>query len=143
MTDSLNTQQTTSLDAVGKIIATRLSESTDQLPHDIAERLKSARMQALSKRKISAQIAASAASIHGAEVALNMGGDDRSLWNRIASFLPLLTLIAGLMAIGLLSEDQRTNEIADIDVEILTGDLPPAAYTDPGFAQFLRANRGE
>jgi hypothetical protein len=143
MTDSLHTQQTTSLDAVGKIISTRLSESTDQLPHDITERLKSSRMQALSKRKISAQIARPAASILGAEVALNMGSDDRSLWNRIASYLPLLTLIAGLMAIGLLSEDQQTNEIADIDVEILTGDLPPAAYTDPGFAQFLRANRGK
>ena len=143
MTDSLNTPQNTSLDAVGTMIAARLSESTEQLPHEIAERLKSARTQALAKRRISAQGASPASSVLGAEVALNMGGDDRSLWNRIASFLPLLTLIAGLMAIGLLSEDQRTNEIADIDVEILTGDLPPAAYTDPGFAQFLRANRGE
>jgi hypothetical protein len=42
-----------------------------------------------------------------------------------------------------LAEEKRSNELAEIDVEILTGELPPAAYTDPGFAQFLRVNHGE
>jgi hypothetical protein len=27
-----------------------------------------------------------------------------------------------------------------VDSALLTGDLPPAAYTDPGFAQFLKAD---
>ena len=28
---------------------------------------------------------------------------------------------------------------ADVDVELLTAELPPVAYTDPGFVQFLRS----
>jgi hypothetical protein len=36
-------------------------------------------------------------------------------------------------------QDQyRADELADVDVELLTDELPPAAYTDPGFIEFLR-----
>jgi hypothetical protein len=69
-----------------------------------------------------------------------MGDNDRSLWNRIASLLPLLALIAGLIAIAVVAEDDRVKELADIDAQLLTDELPPDAYTDPGFAQFLRTN---
>ena len=35
--------------------------------------------------------------------------------------------------------DNRANELAaEVDAALLTDDLPPAAYTDPGFAQFLK-----
>jgi hypothetical protein len=54
--------------------------------------------------------------------------------------LPLLGLVLGLLMIAVTVEDSRTHEIAEIDAELLTDDLPPDAYTDPGFLQFLRAN---
>jgi hypothetical protein len=36
--------------------------------------------------------------------------------------------------------EHRTNEIASLDAELLTDDLPPNAYTDPGFLIFLKSN---
>jgi hypothetical protein len=46
--------------------------------------------------------------------------------------------VAGLIVITTLQEDNRTDELAEVDAALLTDDLPPAAYTDPGFAQFLK-----
>jgi hypothetical protein len=36
--------------------------------------------------------------------------------------------------------EYRTNEIASLDAELLIDDLPPDAYTDPGFLVFLKSN---
>lgn len=128
-------------DKFGSRIAARLSESTASLPNDISERLKAARMQALSMRKVVKLQVASGVSQNGGAAALHMGGDDRSLWNRIASLVPLFALIAGLLTIAVLQDQKRASEIAAVDVELLTDDLPPAAYTDPGFLHFLNLNR--
>ena len=141
MTNSLLVQRDATKDMLGRNIAARLSDTTDRLPHDISERLKAARMQALSKRKVVKLQVASETSTSGGVVSLHMGDNDRSLWNRIASLLPLLALIAGLITIAVVAEDNRTNDLAEIDAQLLTDELPPDAYTDPGFAQFLRMNR--
>lgn len=141
MTNSLLVQRDATEDMLGRNIAARLSDTTDRLPHDISERLKAARMQALSKRKVVKLQVASETSTSGGVVSLHMGDNDRSLWNRIASLLPLLALIAGLITIAVVAEDNRTNDLAEIDAQLLTDELPPDAYTDPGFAQFLRMNR--
>jgi hypothetical protein len=63
-----------------------------------------------------------------------------NLWRRLASVLPLIALIFGLATIHVLQNEFRANEIAQIDAELLTDDLPPAAYTDPGFLIFLKSN---
>lgn len=141
MTNSLLVQRDATEDMLGRNIAARLSDTTDRLPHDISERLKAARMQALSKRKVVKLQVATETSTSGGVVSLHMGDNDRSLWNRIASLLPLLALIAGLITIAVVAEDNRTNDLAEIDAQLLTDELPPDAYTDPGFAQFLRMNR--
>lgn len=141
MTNSLLVQRDATEDMLGRNIAARLSDTTDRLPHEISERLKAARMQALSKRKVVKLQVATEASTSGGVVSLHMGDNDRSLWNRIASLLPLLALIAGLITIAVVAEDNRTNDLAEIDAQLLTDELPPDAYTDPGFAQFLRMNR--
>ena len=60
-------------------------------------------------------------------------------WTRIGAIIPLIALVAGLIVITTLQEDSRTNELAEVDAALLTDDLPPAAYTDPGFAQFLKS----
>ena len=129
-------------DQLGQNIAARLTDGTKNLPHDISERLKAARMQALAKRKVvKVQTSPAIAAVgSGGTLALGGPGDDFGLWNRIASLLPLLALVMGLLMIAVTMEESRTQEIADIDAELLTDDLPPDAYTDPGFVQFLRAN---
>lgn len=139
MINSQLLQKNTYEDQFGQNVAARLSSAVDHLPHDISERLKVARMQALAKRKLVIKLqTAPATAAQGGVVTLQLGGSDRSLWNRIASLLPLLALIAGLVSIAVIAEDDRVNEIAEIDAELLTDELPPDAYTDPGFAQFLR-----
>lgn len=136
----MTNQQYTSQDQLGLRIAARLSETTDRLPSDISERLKAARMQALAKRKVVKLQLATGISGHAGSATLHMDENDRSRWNRIASLLPLFALIAGLMAISVLQDQDRAREIADVDTEILIDDLPPMAYTDPGFVHFLTVN---
>lgn len=129
-------------DQLGQSIAARLTDSTKNLPHDVSERLKAARVQALSKRKVlKVQTNPAVAMVaNGGTLSLGGGGDDFGLWSRLASLLPLFALVMGLLTIAVTVEDSRTDEIAEIDAELLTDDLPPDAYTDPGFVQFLRAN---
>jgi hypothetical protein len=73
---------------------------------------------------------------------LGMGISDEglNLWNRLASALPLIVLLFGLATIHVFQNEHRANEIAQLDAELLIDDLPPAAYTDPGFLIFLKSN---
>jgi hypothetical protein len=34
----------------------------------------------------------------------------------------------------------RADELAEVDSDLLTDDLPTVAYTDPGFVEYLKAN---
>jgi len=138
----MNTHTTshTNADALGKAIASRLSEGTEDLPHDITERLRAARAQAVAKRRIVSTQVATEVAFSGGEAALQFDSDEGGWSNRIASLLPLLALIIGLLAIGVLQDEMRAHEVAEVDAEILTDVLPPSAYTDPGFAQYLRTN---
>ena len=69
-----------------------------------------------------------------------MGDESLGFFNRLASFLPLLALIFGLIAINVIQDDDRANELAEVDSALLTDDLPPAAYVDPGFSHFLKVS---
>ncbi len=122
-------------------IAARLSDATDALPRDISERLRAARVQAVSKRRVSSVRTASSVVASGNSAALTFGDEGFSLWTRIASAIPLIALVVGLVAINMIQNDNRASEVAEIDAALLTDDLPPAAFTDPGFAQFLKARR--
>ena len=73
-----NSQQSAVTDALGKMIAARLSEGAETLPHDISERLKVARAQAIAKRrKVSLQVA-SEITVSGGEL-----GEPVSRWARL------------------------------------------------------------
>ncbi len=137
----MNAELNISQDAMGRRIALRLLDSADHLPNDISERLKTARMQALAKRKVVKLQLASATSVQGGAATLQQGGDGHSIWNFIASLLPLFALVAGLMAISVLQDQDRAREIADVDAELLSDVLPPTAYADPGFIHFMAAHR--
>jgi len=126
-------------DAVARAIVARLDDGTKNLSHDITERLKVARMQALAKRKLVAAVAPASAVLGSAgQASLQMGDGLRGLWMQLGAWLPLLALVTGLVVIGTVQDEWVAREIADVDTELLTDNLPPSAYTDPGFAQFLR-----
>lgn len=121
----------------GRRVAARLEHGNAELPHDIGERLRVARQQALGRRKLAAQLHAAPAVVSSRGGTATLGG---GWWTRVGSVVPLLALVAGLITISVLQEDDRANELADVDSALLTGDLPTAAYTDPGFAQFLKSD---
>lgn len=129
-------------DRFGRNIAARLSDTTQDLPNDISERLKAARMQALAKRKVVAKLQP-AVGIQGNDGAATLSMDDpgNSIWNRLGSLIPLLMLIVGLLAITIIQDQRAADEIAGVDAELLADDLPPSAYADQGFVHFLNANR--
>ena len=136
MTTTLTQAQPQPQDLYGRRVAARLSAGSEQLPHDISERLRAARMRAIAQRKREITVPVRAYVLAGAQ-----GGDDRpSLWGRLASALPVVMLAAGLVAINLVQNEIRAAEVAEVDAALLTDDLPPAAYADPGFVEFLKSD---
>lgn len=123
-------------DRFGRAVAARLSAGTDELSWEVRERLRAARVQALQARKVEA----SAPVVVGRGGAATLG-EGVSLWGRIASVLPLLVLAAGLVLLHGVQSERRASELAEVDAALLTDDLPPAAYADPGFVQFLQNSR--
>jgi hypothetical protein len=127
-------------DAFGRQIAARLSAGADELPRDITERLRAARVQALARRKLAGL--QTAVSVSGGQASLSFGNDGgMGLWGRIGSAIPLIALAAGLIAVHVIQNERRASEVAEVDAALLTDDLPPAAYADPGFVQFLKSER--
>ena len=128
-------------DQFGRRVAARLDEGVAELPRDITERLRAARVQAVAQRKMaSAQAARSVSVSAGGQAALG-SGERMSFWQRVGLALPLIALVAGLVAIDSIQSDRRARELAEVDAALLTDDLPPAAYADPGFVQFLKSGR--
>ena len=130
----------TQMDRFGRHIAARLESAGDEIPHEFSERLKAARVLALSQRKVIKLETAADVVINCHTAALHFGNENLSLWNWVASWLPLLALVAGIMAITVLQDEKHAEEVADVDTELLTSDLPTDAYTDLGFIQYLRVN---
>jgi hypothetical protein len=124
----------------------------------VQERLRAAREQALTKRKhpliVTAPQGAGQATVlghaGGTAVLGQLGGfgfgsgpdRDRAGWwfGHIVSIVVALALVAGLVAINVTQDDESAAEVANVDTALLTDDLPPQAYADPGFAQFLKAD---
>lgn len=133
MNHSISSDSAAAQAQFGRRVAAHLSAGTEALPNDIAERLRVARAQALANRRQPAR---------PATVVVDTGGNAAALgsvwWMRFGTIAPLVALVVGLVGISVWQDDQRFKELAEVDAALLTDDLPPAAYTDPGFAQFLK-----
>ena len=126
-------------DRFARKAASYLSMGVTDLPHDISERLRAARMRAVSQRKIQQTQTAGTVVNAGNSAALSWSGNDGlGFWGRVGAVLPLIALVAGLLMINSIQRDNRTQEIAEVDAALLIDDLPPAAFSDPGFLQFLK-----
>lgn len=130
----------------GLRVAASLSQHHETGDHDIAERLRVAREQALAKARLrraaeTSTATASAPVIVGVSPSgvATLGGHPADWWGRVASVLPILLMLGALILIDDWHARAQINAAADIDTALLSDDLPPAAYTDPGFAEFLRS----
>ncbi|WP_428419093.1 DUF3619 family protein [Methylibium sp.] len=117
-------------------VAAALSTHADSLPGDVTERLRFAREQALVRaRQAVARTAPTPTRVGGGVLA--WGGEPGWGW-RLATLAPLIALVAGLVLIQIQHDDDQISAAAEVDAALLADDLPPAAYTDAGFAEFLR-----
>lgn len=116
----------------GRLVAARLSAGSQDISHDIGERLRVARLQAVAHRRQPTEVRAAIVASNGVAT---LGA---VWWTRLGAIIPLIALVAGLITVSVMQEENRTSELAEVDSALLTDDLPPAAYADPGFAQFLK-----
>jgi hypothetical protein len=142
MTISTKYQNQLEEDRFGLRVTARLSDTYETLPYDISERLRAARAQALGKRRIVARTSVEVVN-SGGVATLTFDNESPNWWTKIASAMPLLVLAVGMIAINLAMDDKQVREIADIDIALLTDDLPPTAYADPGFVQFLKLSSAQ
>jgi len=125
-------------------VAARLTENAEAVGPDIAERLRFAREQALQRAAVARRAAepTPAAAMVVTSVdrsgAATLGGGPSTWWLRMASVLPLLALVAGLLLIGKIHVNSQISAAAEIDAALLADDLPPGAYSDAGFLEFLK-----
>lgn len=142
MTNSNQYRSLLTQDRLGLRLCARLSDATDGLPRDVLERLRAGRVQAVSQRRVVRPQSATQVVLVGG-TSLAFGTDRLGWWGRLGAALPMLALVLGLIVIGVIQNDRRADEIAEIDTALLTDELPPAAYADPGFLQFLKLMTGQ
>jgi len=128
------------IDRFARRITAQLTQGNEELPHDISERLRAARVQAVEKHKwvLSQTRVALFAHSHSGVLTAAHGPHHSSWWSRLGAVGLLLTLVVGLLMIGVIQDELGARELADIDAAILTDDLPPVAYVDAGFVQYLK-----
>lgn len=127
----------------GRRVAAALSEQQARQPrHDIDERLRFAREQALARareaRRLSSAPALALGGAGAATLVAGSGDDDAPWWLRLSSLLPLAVLLAGLLLIDHHYTRSQIEAAAEVDAALLADDLPPEAYSDPGFVEYLK-----
>ena len=125
-------------------ITARLTEHTADLPQDVSERLRFAREQALQRARAVRTVEAAESSVvvdGRTTLSLGRGEGESGWWVQLAAVLPLIALVGGLILIQHLHNNNQISAAAEIDASLLADDLPPSAYSDPGFVEFLKAPR--
>ena len=131
--------------AFARRITGRLDELAGGLEPDLQARLRFARERAVERLARAKSVANAAAPAviaqHGGSATLAgaAGPGSGRWWHWVASIVPLAALLAGLLAIDHLQSRSQIDAAADVDSALLADDLPPQAYSDPGFLEFLRS----
>ncbi|GAA0840935.1 DUF3619 family protein [Cupriavidus pauculus] len=128
-----------------------LDASAEAVPQDIAARLAAARRMALAAKKAEARAHVPQLALPGVSHSLSFDDDDddsplhrAGAWMRkLALVWTLVALGAGLLGIYHWQQQQRVEELADVDAAMLLDDLPPTAYADQGFHVFLKRDRDQ
>ena len=60
------------------------------------------------------------------------------LWSLTSWLIPIAVVVFGLVAISEWQEEQRIKDIANVDIALLTDDVPPDAFVDNGFMAYLK-----
>ena len=136
-------RQEQAADRIAHQITVRLTEGEALLPYEVTERLRASRERAVSERRREISVlrtqTSTAASAHGHTMTMGTPENEGSGWWRtLVSAIPVFALIAGLVVYNSQSDQSLLSEVTEVDTALLTDDLPPAAYADPGFVQYLK-----
>ena len=116
-----------------------LNEKTENLPENIMEGLASSRKIALSRKKSSSPLKRL---VSQSAVAGHIGqffNDPAYFWlSRLGAVITMAVLISGLVGIYHVEEQNKIKEVADMDIAVLSDELPPHAYLDQGFKAYLQ-----
>ena len=126
------------MDLWGHNFTQQLDLATQNMGHDISERLRIARVRALESRPAPMRLMRYRTALQTNGLLSSHGDEGLNLWRILASALPLVALVMGLILVQAIQQELTESDIASIDSALLLDDLPPDAYTDPGFLQFLK-----
>lgn len=132
------TALTAEMDLWGQTLASQLDIASRDLGHDIGERLRVARQTALKSRPMPQRLMRHSLAVQVNGTLSAQPDEGLNLWRILVSVLPLLALVTGLLMLQTLHQDMADSDIALLDSALLIDELPPDAYTDPGFVQFLK-----
>ena len=120
-----------------------LNEKLEEMPESITQRLEQARRLAVSRKKKSAPVYISVFQQVFAGTGSYLSGS-MSWMGKLGMTLPVLALAIGMAGIFHHGQQRQIREIADIDIAVLSDELPPSAYADSGFRAFVadRATTG-
>ncbi len=116
---------------VGRQLADALRSRAETLEPALEARLASARaaaLQAAQEARLAPELVPAAATA---------GAPSRESGRRWGLLLPAALLVLGLLALQHSQWLQQTLGLADRDTAVLRDDLPPNAYGDPGFTEYL------
>ena len=111
-------------------IKRHLNSSLSDISVDKLERLRAGREQALTKQKKGSSLALAGGGTLNNMMGFNFG------W--AGQLVPLLVLLVGLLSMSYWHQNRYTEEIAEIDAQMLVDELPPSAYLDRGFDTWLK-----
>ena len=126
-------------DRIGSAVREYLDGSTAQLPSSITDRLYHSRLSAMAARK--QEFVPQLQQLLRPQLALNQGGSgsqSSSNWSRFSWFAPFIVFALCVFGICEWQQDARINDIAAVDIALLSDDVPPDAYMDSGFLAFLK-----
>jgi Protein of unknown function (DUF3619) len=115
-----------------------LTERSLDLGPDLTERLRFAREKALERARASRVVETPSKLGWTRGGAVILGSTGSQWWIRIGSALPVFVLVAGLVLIQRWQDNAQISVAAEVDAALLSDDLPPNAYSDAGFAEFLK-----
>jgi Protein of unknown function (DUF3619) len=125
----------------GVRVASMLGERAQSTAPDISERLRFAREQALSRAQAARRVQTAVAPVVVGRGRAAVLANPLGWWFKLGSAAPLALLVLGLAGIAHVHDKAQIAAVAEVDAALLADDLPPAAYTDPGFAEYLKTNR--
>jgi hypothetical protein len=118
-------------------LVVRLDEEARSLEGDVAARLRFGRERALECARLARSTARTTPKLGVTDAgAALLGGS--GWWLKIASIAPLAALVCGLVLIQQWQTRTQIDAAAEVDAALLADDLPPTAYRDAGFVEFLK-----